>query len=66
MKKLLALSFAVVGIFMFSACVNQQPKETKEEVIIEDSIIVSEPDSIIVTVPDSLAVEAEEEEVIEE
>ncbi len=70
MKKLLALCFAIAGIFMFSACVNQQTKETKEEVVeevvVEDSIIVSEPDSAIVIVPDSLAVEAEEKEVIEE
>lgn len=66
MKKLLALCFAIAGIFMFSACVNQQTKETKEEVVVEDSIIVSEPDSAIVIAPDSLAVEAEEKEVIEE
>ena len=67
MKKLLALCFAIAGIFMFSACVNQQTKETKEtkeEVVVEDSIIVSEPDSAIVIAPDSLAVE--EKEVIEE
>ena len=68
MKKLLALCFAIAGIFMFSACVNQETKEVPEEEVIvtEDSIIVSEPDSVIVTTPDSLAVEVEEEEAIKE
>ncbi len=69
MKKILALCFAIAGIFMFSACVNQQTKEASEEEVIivsEDSIIVSEPDSTMITAPDSLIVEIEEEEVIED
>ena len=68
MKKLLALCFAIAGIFMFSACVNQPTKEVPEEEVIvaEDSIIVSEPDSTMVAAPDSLTVEVEEEEVIED
>jgi|AntAceMinimDraft_16_1070373.scaffolds.fasta_scaffold83563_2 hypothetical protein len=70
MKKLLALCFAIAGIFMFSACVNQQTKETKETkeevVITEDSLVVSETDSTVVITPDSLVVKKEMEEVIEE
>ncbi len=67
MKKLLALCFAIAGIFMFSACVNQQTKETKEEIVVtEDSVVVSETDSTVVITPDSLVVKEEKEDVIEE
>ncbi|MBC8321295.1 MAG: hypothetical protein H8E34_11280 [Bacteroidetes bacterium] len=66
MKKLLVLSLAIVGFFMFSGCLNPQPKVVEEEVITEDSINIAVPDSVIILEPDSLIILEDEGEVIEE